>query len=163
MGNRASLTDTLQTIHVHLGEGTSPLDLIDVETQGRVASPRPEKSDDDIGVTTSSGIKAGSDHSDSIMRTRRAYRWETLMSENPAGRSIFSKGAHAMRDHRWHFWHEEKTRKQEYRVSWRGRLAQWFGLSPFGHVHWHMGGIGVDVVLEHNELEESRYVKLYAH
>ena len=156
---RFSLIKFLQSIHVHLGERATPLDLMDVDAQSRAASPRPTKTDEEISVTTSSGIKAGTDHSDSIMRTRRAYRWETLMSENQSGRSIFSKGAQAIRDHRWHFWHDENVRKQEYWISWRGRVSQWFGLSPRGRVHWYMGGVSVDVVLEHDG-SEARYVKL---
>ncbi|KAF8595614.1 hypothetical protein BDV93DRAFT_501109 [Ceratobasidium sp. AG-I] len=132
-----------KTLHVHLGDGPSALDLLDVDVQSRVASPRPKNTDDEIGVTTSSGIKAGTDHSDSIMRTRRAYRWETLLSEHPGGRSM--------------------AKKQDYWVSWRGRMSQWFGLSPFGRMHWYTGGVVVDVVSEHDGSEEARYVRLYTH
>lgn len=84
------------------------------------------------------------------------------MVEDPSGRSMFSKGTQAMRDYPWHFWHDEKAERKEYCISWRGRMSQWFGLSPLRRVHWYRGGMNADVVLEHHE-SETRYVRFHTH
>ncbi|KAF8751875.1 hypothetical protein RHS01_08294 [Rhizoctonia solani] len=72
-----------------------------------------------------------------VMRARRAYRWETLMEDNSIEAS--TRGLSVLRDHRWHFWHEEKKNIEEYQVSWRGKLSLWFGLSPIRRLHWRTG------------------------
>ncbi|CAE6475333.1 unnamed protein product [Rhizoctonia solani] len=135
---------TSKAIHVHIGDYSS-FDLEEVDARSRVASSGLQgKGLNSIKANTSSGLKAGTNHSDSIMRTRRAYRWETLMGEDST-EPFLLRGLNVLRDHRWHFWHEENRNTEEYRISWRGRLSQWFGLSPVGRLHWHTGGLSVEI------------------
>ncbi|CAE6405463.1 unnamed protein product [Rhizoctonia solani] len=144
-----------KAIHVHIGEYSSS-DLREVDARSRIpSSVIPEE--DFIRATTSSGIKAGTTHSDSIMRARRAYRWETLVGDKST-QPFLSRGMNALRDHRWHFWHEEKRQYEEYWVSWRGRLAQWFGLSPVANIYWHTGALSVDISLNRVP-PEPKYVR----
>ncbi|KAH7318861.1 hypothetical protein B0J17DRAFT_773208 [Rhizoctonia solani] len=144
-----------KAIHVHIGEYSS-FDLREVDSRSRIPfSVMPEE--DCIAITTSSGLKAGTAYSDSIMRARRAYRWETLVWDEST-KPFLSRGINVLRDHRWHFWHEEKRQYEEYRLSLRGRLAQWLGLSPVANIHWHTGGLSVDVSL--NKIApEPRYIR----
>ncbi|KAG8693317.1 hypothetical protein FRC08_009199 [Ceratobasidium sp. 394] len=85
-----------KTIHVHLGSDPSSTHLLGIDKQSRMGSPGAtddkDQRDDPTSVTTSSGIKAGTDHSDSIMRTRRGYRWETLYKEGGIDQPLFAKG-----------------------------------------------------------------------
>ncbi|QRW03458.1 hypothetical protein RhiLY_02457 [Ceratobasidium sp. AG-Ba] len=149
-------------IHLHLGNHPSSVDLLFIDKQSRAVTPMPtaDQGDDDASVTTSSGIKAGTSHSDSIMRTRRGYRWEALYRQPVANPSFVTKGVNALRDHRWHFWDDEIERKEAYYESWKGKFSQWFGVSPLGRLHWQTNGVGVDVVLDHRGNAQARYVRL---
>jgi hypothetical protein len=135
---------------------------MEVDTHSRVASSIHSKdkqvAEDTVTLATSSGIKEGTDYGDSNIRTRRGYHWETLMGDSPVA-PCFSRGIHVLRDHRWHFWHEEKKKSKEYWVSWRGKLAQWFGLSPIAYVYWDTGGLSADVILEKSG-RRTRYAQM---
>ncbi|KAG8792908.1 hypothetical protein FRC12_004494 [Ceratobasidium sp. 428] len=160
--NWLAFTRSSKAIRIHLGSNSSPFDLLEIDKWKHSAAPRPfdgQENEDSISVTTSSGIRAGTSHSDSIMRTRRGYRWETMYQESGDDKSLFSKATHALHDHRWHFWHEETEKRKEYWISWRGKLTQWFGLSPLGRLHWQIDGLTADIVLEHDGQEQIRYVR----
>ncbi|GAB1526788.1 hypothetical protein RhiTH_009960 [Rhizoctonia solani] len=134
-----------KAIHVHIGEYSS-FDLEEVDARSRVAPSRLRKEHSgSVGANSSSGLRVGTNHNDSVMRARRAYRWETLMEDNSIEAS--TRGLSVLRDHRWHFWHEEKKNIEEYQVSWRGKLSLWFGLSPIRRLHWRTGGLSVDAAL----------------
>ncbi|ELU39241.1 hypothetical protein AG1IA_06731 [Rhizoctonia solani AG-1 IA] len=118
----------------------------EVDARSRVAPSRLRKEHSgSVGANSSSGLRVGTNHNDSVMRARRAYRWETLMEDNSIEAS--TRGLSVLRDHRWHFWHEEKKNIEEYQVSWRGKLSLWFGLSPIRRLHWRTGGLSVDATL----------------
>ncbi|KAF8704628.1 hypothetical protein RHS03_05839, partial [Rhizoctonia solani] len=113
-----------KAIHVHIG-GHSSFDLEEVDARSRVAPSRLRKEHSgSVGANSSSGLRVGTNHNDSVMRARRAYRWETLMEDNSIEAS--TRGLSVLRDHRWHFWHEEKKNIEEYQVrTVRGVGTDW--------------------------------------
>jgi len=102
----------------HLGDDKRELDMedIDIPTQGQPSTL---------------GTGGGTDHDDSWIKMRPAYRWEGLLSDPP------HRGGH-------------KGRRK-----FLGKLGVWFGLTPLWRTGSLSNGISLDV-----KVEDGRYVLL---
>ncbi|KAF8961003.1 hypothetical protein BDZ97DRAFT_1830853 [Flammula alnicola] len=116
--NDAVFRDSSQAIMFHLGSDRREMDMedIDVLTQGQPSTL---------------GTGGGTDHDDSGIRMRPAYRWEGLLSDP------------LLRGHR------KGHRK------WLGKLGAWLGVTPLWRVGTPSNGISLDV-----KVEDGRYVLL---
>jgi hypothetical protein len=108
-----------RVLHLGTGDGTE-LDMAGVDAAT-------------LGKPSTLGTGGGTDHDDSEVRARPAYRWERILDD--------PLRAHGSR-----------------RAPWTAKLASWFGLS----LHWETGpgssGLSVDV-----RLLDGRYVLLDDH
>lgn len=102
----------------HIGDDKRELDMedIDILTQGQPSTL---------------GTGGGTDHDDSWIRMRPAYRWEGLLSDPP------HQGGY-------------KGRKK-----FLGKLGAWFGVTPLWRTGSLSNGISLDV-----KVEDGRYVLL---
>ena len=103
---------------MHLGDDKQELDMedIDILTQGQ---------------SSTLGTGGGTDHDDSWIRMRPAYRWEGLLSDPP----------------------RQGGRKGHRKLL--GKLGAWLGVTPLWRTGSPSNGISLDV-----RLEDGRYVLL---
>ena len=102
----------------HFGSDRREMDMedIDILTQGQ---------------SSTLGTGGGTDHDQSGIRMRPAYRWEGLLTDAP-----------------------HKGRHKGYQ-KWVGKLGAWLGVTPLWRVGVPSNGISLDV-----KLENGRYVLL---
>ncbi|KJA29472.1 hypothetical protein HYPSUDRAFT_32950 [Hypholoma sublateritium FD-334 SS-4] len=116
--NDAVFRDSGQAIMFHFGSNRREMDMEDIDmiTQGQ---------------SSTLGTGGGTDHDDSEIQLRPAYRWEGLLNDPP------HKGCYI------------GSRK------WRGKLGAWLGITPLWRTGAPSNGISLDV-----KLENDRYVLL---
>ncbi|KIK70943.1 hypothetical protein GYMLUDRAFT_66152 [Collybiopsis luxurians FD-317 M1] len=117
--NEAAFRGSSKVILFHLGDDKSELDMDGVDLEIQLEGP-----------SSMFGTGGGTDHDDSSIIVRPAYRWEGVLSDT-------------LQHHRWR------------RQNFTSKMGAWFGITPIWRTGIVSPGVSIDV-----RLENGRYVLL---